>query len=233
MRDTSGSSPWTMRAGRWTRSRSRRSWRSWSRRSTRAAKPSGAPCSKCSSPRRGAAARRSTSKTRRDAAPRGRSRDEVRTAPAPSLTDHGNERPGDPQKIPTVEPETMPASEPVSTSVPVDDPSARLLARLRSTGTARHDGVAELHALLLRAARFELRRRAQMLASCGTAELDELAHECADEAVTAVLAKLDSFRGESRVTTWADKFALLEASVRAPRRGWGGPGGPDQPPKRE
>jgi RNA polymerase sigma-70 factor (ECF subfamily) len=114
----------------------------------------------------------------------------------------------------------MPASEPASATVRFDDPSARLLAALRATGASRRDAVSELHALLLRAARFELGRRAAMLAACGAVELDELAQESADEAVTAVLAKLDSFRGESRFTTWAYKFALLEASVRARRRMW-------------
>ena len=34
----------------------------------------------------------------------------------------------------------------------------------------------------------------------------------------AVLGKLDDFRGASRFTTWAYKFALLEAGVKARRR---------------
>jgi RNA polymerase sigma-70 factor (ECF subfamily) len=40
--------------------------------------------------------------------------------------------------------------------------------------------------------------------------------------MVALLAKLDSFRGESRFTTWAYKFALLEAGVKARRRSWHG-----------
>ena len=35
-----------------------------------------------------------------------------------------------------------------------------------------------------------------------------------------VLARLDDFRGLSRFTTWAYKFALLEASTRARRMAW-------------
>ena len=87
-----------------------------------------------------------------------------------------------------------------------------LLASLR--GPHNEAAVAELHALLLRAARFELRRR-------DMAD-DDLAMEAADDALLAVLAKLDSFRGESRFTTWAYKFALLEAGVKARRRAWRG-----------
>jgi RNA polymerase sigma-70 factor (ECF subfamily) len=78
----------------------------------------------------------------------------------------------------------------------------------------RADALAELHALLLRAARFELRRRG------AASELDDLAHQCAGDAMVAVLAKLDDFRGDSRFTTWAYKFALLEAAVAMRRRAW-------------
>ena len=38
----------------------------------------------------------------------------------------------------------------------------------------------------------------------------------------AVLRKLGDFRGESRFTTWAYKFALLEAAVKVRRRAWQG-----------
>ena len=50
--------------------------------------------------------------------------------------------------------------------------------------------------------------------------LDDLATQSADDALVAVLAKLDDFRGESRFTTWAYKFALLEAAVRLRKLGW-------------
>ena len=44
--------------------------------------------------------------------------------------------------------------------------------------------------------------------------------QAADDALMAVLAKLDHYRGESRFTTWAYKFALLEAGVKLRRRAW-------------
>ncbi len=37
-----------------------------------------------------------------------------------------------------------------------------------------------------------------------------------------MLARLDDFRGASRFTTWAYKFALLEAAVKLRRRAWQG-----------
>jgi len=36
----------------------------------------------------------------------------------------------------------------------------------------------------------------------------------------SVLRRLDDFRGESRFTTWAYKFALVEAAVKVRRRAW-------------
>ena len=38
----------------------------------------------------------------------------------------------------------------------------------------------------------------------------------------AILRKLHGYRGDSRFTTWAYKFALLEAAVRMRRRAWQG-----------
>lgn len=90
-----------------------------------------------------------------------------------------------------------------------------LLTALR--GPRRDAAIAELHALLLRAARFELGRR-----DLSPGDRAELAMEAADDALMAVLAKLDDFRGASRFTTWVYKFALLEAGVKARKRAWRG-----------
>jgi RNA polymerase sigma-70 factor, ECF subfamily len=46
--------------------------------------------------------------------------------------------------------------------------------------------------------------------------------QAADDALVAVLSKLHTYRGDSRFTTWAYKFALLEAAVRARRLPWQG-----------
>jgi RNA polymerase sigma-70 factor (ECF subfamily) len=80
--------------------------------------------------------------------------------------------------------------------------------------------IRELHELLLRAARFEVGRRRAALSHVRGEELDDIANQAADDALMAVLAKLDTYRGASRFTTWAYKFALLEAGVRLRRRAW-------------
>ena len=104
----------------------------------------------------------------------------------------------------------------------MDYESEAWLAALRASGSEREAATARLHDLLLRAARFEASRRRDSLARVGAAELDDLAHQAADDALVAVLRKLDTFRGDSRFTTWAYKFALLEAGVKLRRRAWEG-----------
>jgi RNA polymerase sigma-70 factor, ECF subfamily len=104
----------------------------------------------------------------------------------------------------------------------LDDESREWLRALRGTGTEREAAVARLHALLLRAARFEVARRRPTLPHLRGNELDEIALEAAHDALMSVLARLDDFRGASRFTTWVYKFALLEAAVKLRRRAWQG-----------
>src|SRR4051794_1010915 len=117
---------------------------------------------------------------------------------------------------------TMPPPETAAEAAPLprDEESRLWLRRLAGSGPERDAAVAELHLLLLRAARFEIARRQAALSHLRGGDLDDLAHQSADDALVAVLAKLDGFRGESRFTTWAYKFALLEASVKVRRRAW-------------
>jgi RNA polymerase sigma-70 factor (ECF subfamily) len=84
---------------------------------------------------------------------------------------------------------------------------------------AREQAVARLHELLLRIARSELSRRAGQHPITGP-ELDDLAHQAAADALLAITAKLERFRGESRFTTWAYKFVILEVSAKLGRHFW-------------
>ena len=107
----------------------------------------------------------------------------------------------------------------IATVAPVEED---WIGALRGDAYERQDAEERLHALMLRAARFEVHRRRAMLPHLRGGDLDDLAMQSADDALVAVLAKLDDFRGESRFTTWAYKFALLEASVKLRRRAWQG-----------
>jgi RNA polymerase sigma-70 factor, ECF subfamily len=109
-----------------------------------------------------------------------------------------------------------------SETAPLDPESQEWLRTLRSSGRERDEAVARLHELLLRAARFETARRRPTLPHLRGNDLDDIANQAADDALVSVLARLDSFRGASRFTTWAYKFALLEAAVKLRRRAWQG-----------
>ncbi|HET9287865.1 MAG TPA: sigma-70 family RNA polymerase sigma factor [Gaiella sp.] len=119
-----------------------------------------------------------------------------------------------------------PSSQPGVTHAPeptraLDADSRRWLEELRGEGVVRDEAVARLHELLLRAARFETgRRKASHPHLRG--DIDEIAQEAADDALLSVLSRLDDFRGLSRFTTWAYKFALYQASVKVRRRAWQG-----------
>lgn len=117
---------------------------------------------------------------------------------------------------------TMPTETRSQPGAPGDDASRLWLQRLLATGAERDAAVAELHDLLVRAARFEIGRRAPSLPHLRGDDHEDLAQQSADDAMVALLAKLDDFRGESRFTTWAYKFALLEAGVKLRRRAWQG-----------
>ena len=95
----------------------------------------------------------------------------------------------------------------------LDDASAEWLSALNGTGAAREAGLARLHGLLVRVAVRELGRREAGTWISGR-ELDDLAYQAADDAMLAILGKLSTFRGESRFTTWAYRFVVLEVSSK-------------------
>ena len=103
------------------------------------------------------------------------------------------------------------------TRAALDATSRRWLEHLRPGHPRREAALAQLHDLLHRAARHELQRRRGRLAG---PELDDLARQCADDATMNVLARLDEFRGLSRFTTWAYKFAIFEVSGKLARHAW-------------
>jgi len=101
----------------------------------------------------------------------------------------------------------------------LDEESAGWLRRLRAGDAERQAAERELHARLVRIALAEVRRRSASTAVTGQ-ELDDVAHQAAGDAMVAVLAKLDEFRGESRFLTWAYRFVILEVSSKLGRHFW-------------
>jgi len=102
-----------------------------------------------------------------------------------------------------------------------DDESAAWVRALGGAGPERDEAVERLHALLLRAAATKVTRR-RATAGGAAGDQDDLVTQVANDALMALLSKLHTYRGESRFTTWACKFALLEAAAAMRRRPWHG-----------
>jgi RNA polymerase sigma-70 factor, ECF subfamily len=116
----------------------------------------------------------------------------------------------------------VPVIAPPAARPPLDLESRAWLSDLRAAGATREAATERLHALLLRAARFEIARRRPTLPHLRGNELEDIASEAAADALMSVLRRLDDFQGASRFTTWAYKFALLEAAVKLRKRAWQG-----------
>jgi RNA polymerase sigma-70 factor, ECF subfamily len=101
----------------------------------------------------------------------------------------------------------------------LDEETAQWLAALNDSGQVREQALGQLHKMLLRIARVELRRRGGQHPVTGP-ELDDLAHQAADDALLTITTKLGHFRGESRFTIWAYKFVILEVSAKLGRHFW-------------
>lgn len=97
---------------------------------------------------------------------------------------------------------------------------AELQYRLRADGPVYEDAVRELHALMLRAARHQITHTPEVYARLGSGRVEHAVSAAADEATMAVLARLDAFEGRSQFTTWAYKFAILQAATEVRRQSW-------------
>ena len=111
---------------------------------------------------------------------------------------------------------------PTSRAARLDSESQGWIERLSPQSPQRDTAIAALHAHLLKAARYEVGRRRPSFPHLRGDDYDDLAQQSADDALLAVLSKLDDFRGDSRFTTWAYKFALFEAGAKIRRRAWQG-----------
>lgn len=106
-----------------------------------------------------------------------------------------------------------------ATADAADDPDDWVLA-LSFDGPGHELALRRLHALLLRATRHQVVRMRTQLGGAGSEQIEELAQQAADEAMVAVLAKLHTFQGRSRFTTWAYKFAILQAATEVRTQAW-------------
>jgi len=75
------------------------------------------------------------------------------------------------------------------------------------------DALTDLRNILLRGLRASLSNRVKT-------DLDAITEDFAQEALIKILKSVDTFRGESRFTTWAQKIAIHVAFTELRRRRW-------------
>lgn len=120
-----------------------------------------------------------------------------------------------PEPRPVAEAGTSSTGEPVGHGTPRE-----WVAELTASGPEREVALAELHGFMVRAARHQVHRMRSQLPGFGAQQCRDLAWAAADDAMVACLAKLHTFEGRSRFTTWAYKFAILQAATEVRRQAW-------------
>lgn len=119
-------------------------------------------------------------------------------------------------RVPTV----APRAPGVATRVPKDWVPDDWVSALSTPGAEQQAAHRALHALMVRAAAHQVWRMRGVLPDASPGTVDVIVNEAADEAMTALLHKLHTFEGRSQFTTWAFKFAILQAASDVRRLQW-------------
>jgi len=93
---------------------------------------------------------------------------------------------------------------------------------LNASGVVQEAAIADLRDLLLRAALYFFSRNLGDFRGLSREEITQRAEDCAQDAMIAVIDHLSDFRGDSKFSTWAYKFAINMAMMAARRERWKG-----------
>lgn len=93
---------------------------------------------------------------------------------------------------------------------------------LRDNGMVQEQAIADLQNILLRTVLYLFNRNISDLGALARDDILKLAEDCSQDALIAILNHLSDFRGDSKFTTWAYKFAVNIALMTARRERWRG-----------
>jgi RNA polymerase sigma-70 factor (ECF subfamily) len=96
------------------------------------------------------------------------------------------------------------------------------LEELRASGAKQEAAIADLRNLLLRTVLFFFSHNLRDFERLARDEILQLAEDCAQDALLAVMNHLSDFRGDSKFTTWVYKFGVNIALMAARRERWRG-----------
>lgn len=95
------------------------------------------------------------------------------------------------------------------------------LSQLRADGKPEQaEAIEDLRQYLLRAVLYFFSQNPGDMRSLARAEIEQVAQDLAQDALLTILKNLDEFRGESKFTTWAYRFAINMSLVEARRQRW-------------
>jgi RNA polymerase sigma-70 factor (ECF subfamily) len=94
------------------------------------------------------------------------------------------------------------------------------VAALTTPGPEQTAALRRLHELMVRAAAHQVWRLRSALPDPSPGAVDDIVNQAADQAMTSLLGKLHTFEGRSRFTTWAFKFAIVQAGTDVRRMQW-------------
>lgn len=93
---------------------------------------------------------------------------------------------------------------------------------LGASGSSQESAISDLRDLLLRAALYFFSRNLGDFRGLEQDEILQRAEDCTQDALIAVLDHLPDFRGDSKFSTWAYKFAINIALTTSRRERWKG-----------
>ena len=91
---------------------------------------------------------------------------------------------------------------------------------LSGTGEYQDEAINDLRHFLLQVALYTLNQKVKDIHALSHSDRLALGEDCAQEACITVLNHLAEFKGESKFTTWAYKFAVNVSLARARQEGW-------------
>jgi RNA polymerase sigma-70 factor (ECF subfamily) len=109
---------------------------------------------------------------------------------------------------------------PATTAPDAPAEPANWVLALATPGPEQAVAMRQLHQLMVRAAGHQVWRMRAVLPDPSPATVEVIVNQAADEAMTTLLAKLHTFEGRSRFSTWAFKFAILQAATDVRRLQW-------------
>lgn len=122
------------------------------------------------------------------------------------------------EQLPSTDITDTGARGPTGWTAPADDWD--WVHALSTPGPEQTRAMRALHQLMLRASAHQVWRMRASLPDSSPGSVDAIVNQAADEAMTTLLTKLDTFEGRSQFSTWAFKFAILQAATDVRRLQW-------------